>query len=82
MAEKLPDCEVRTAEDVTPEVIEIIQGIVEGWYDEGPIDWENVWDRADKKQLDDGRELDFGEELDSPAQRKIKKEIRAWRRLG
>ncbi|MFH9731943.1 hypothetical protein [Streptomyces sp. NPDC017260] len=82
MAESLPDYEVRTAEDVTPEVIEIIQGIVEGWYDSGRIDWEDVWDRAEKQQLEDGRELDFGSDLASLAQEKIKKEIRAWRKLG
>lgn len=82
VAEKAPDFEVRTADDVTPEIIEIVQGIVEGWYDEGRIDWENVWDRVEKIPLDDGRGIDMGEDLDSPAIRKIKKEIRAWRNTG
>jgi hypothetical protein len=82
VSERLPDFEVRTAEDVTPEIIEIAQGIVEGWYDEGRIDWEDVWDRMEKSFLDDGRGIDMGEDLDSPAIRKIKKEIRAWRKLG
>jgi hypothetical protein len=76
------DFEVRTAEDVTDEVMEIVRGIVEGWYDEGRIDWEDVWDRMEKNVLDDGRGIDMGDDLESPAQRKIKKEIRKWRALG
>lgn len=67
---------------MTDEVLEIGKDIVEGWYDEGQIDWENVWDRVEKAQLDDGRGIDMGEDLGSAAIRKIKKEIRAWRRLG
>ncbi|MFF1701241.1 hypothetical protein [Streptomyces sp. NPDC058252] len=76
------DFEVRTAEDVTDEVLELVQGIVEGWYDEGRIDWEDVWDRMDKKVLEDGRGIDMGSDLGSPAITKIKKEIRKWRALG
>jgi hypothetical protein len=78
----MADFEVRTAEDVTDEVLEIVQGIVEGWYDERPIDWEDVWDRMEKSVLDDGRGIDMGEDLGSPAILKIKKEIRKWRALG
>jgi hypothetical protein len=76
------DFEVRTAEDVTDEVLEIVQGIVEGWYDEGRIDWEDVWDRMEKSVLDDGRGIDMGDDLGSPAIKKIKSEIRKWRALG
>jgi hypothetical protein len=76
------DFEVRTAEDVTDEALEMVQGIVEGWYNEGRIDWEDVWDRMDKKVLDDGRGIDMGSDLGSPAIRKIKREIRKWRALG
>jgi hypothetical protein len=75
------DFEVRTAEDVTDEVLEIVQGIVEGWYDEGRIDWEDVWDRVEKSVLDDGRGIDMGSDLGSPAILKIKKHIRKWRAL-
>ncbi|MFE4681615.1 hypothetical protein ACFRNJ_12355 [Streptomyces sp. NPDC056721] len=76
------DFEVLTAEDVTDEVLEMVQGIVEGWYDEGRIDWEDVWDRMDKRVLDDGRGIDMGSDLGSPAIRKMKREIRKWRALG
>lgn len=82
MAEPKPDFEVRNVEDVTDEVLEIVKGIIEGWYDEGRTDWENVWDRVEKVPLDDGRGIDMGEDLDSPAIRRIKKEIRAWRNAG
>jgi hypothetical protein len=76
------DFEPRSEEDVTEELLEIVQGIVEGWYDEGRIDWEDVWDRMDKSVLDDGRGIDMGEDLGSPAIKKIKSEIRKWRALG
>lgn len=76
------DFKVEAAEDVTEEVLELVRGIVEGWYDEGPIDWENVWDRMDKSFLEDGRGIDMGEDLGSPAIRKIKREIRKWRSQG
>jgi hypothetical protein len=76
------DFEVRTAEDVTDELLEMVQGIVEGWYNEGPIDWENVWDRLEKQTLNDGRGIDMGDDLDTSAIRKIKREIRKWRALG
>ncbi|MEV6313575.1 hypothetical protein AB0M10_33940 [Streptomyces sp. NPDC051840] len=79
---KTNDFEVLTEEDATPEIIEIVKGIVEGWYDEGPIDWEDVWDRVEKRQLDDGRGIDMGTDLGSPAIKKIKREIAAWRKLG
>lgn len=82
MADTLPDYEVRTVEDVTPEIIEIVQGIVEGWYDEGRIDWEDVWDRVERQQLDDGRGIDMGTDLSSPPIKKIRKEILAWRNSG
>lgn len=78
----MADYEVRTAEDVTPEIIEIVQGIVEGWYDEGRIDWDDVWDRVERTYLDDGRGIDMGTDLGSPAILKIKREIRKWRAAG
>jgi hypothetical protein len=77
----MADFEVRTAEDVTDELLEMVQGIVEGWYNEGPIDWENVWDRLEKQTLDDGRGIDMGDDLGTPAIRKIQREIRKWRAL-
>jgi hypothetical protein len=76
------DHRIVEADDVTEEVLEVVQGIVEGWYDEGRIDWEDVWDRMEKTYLDDGRGIDMGEDLDSPAIRKIKRHIRKWRALG
>lgn len=76
------DFKVETAEDVTDEILEIVKGIVEGWYDEGRIEWDDVWDRMERTYLDDGRGIDMGEDLDSPAIRKIKREIRKWRSQG
>lgn len=78
----MADYEVRTEDDVTEEILELVQGIVEGWYDEGRIDWEDVWDRMEKRTLEDGRGIDMGTDLASPAIKKIKKHIRKWRALG
>lgn len=78
----MSDFEVRTAADVTDEVMKIAQGIIGGWYDKGLIDWEDVWYRMDKSFLEDGRGICMGESMDSPAIRKIKRQISAWRRLG
>ncbi|MGW3274498.1 hypothetical protein ACWDFH_23960 [Streptomyces kronopolitis] len=82
MAEFKPDFEVRSTKDVTNEVLKIVKGIVEGWYNSGSVDWEDVWDRMEKSQLDDGRGVDMGTDLDSPAIRKIKREIGVWRNSG
>jgi hypothetical protein len=76
------DHRIVEADDVTDEVLEQVKGIVEGWCDDGPIDWEDVWDRMEKRVLDDGRGIDMGEDLSSPAIRKIKREIRKWRAQG
>jgi hypothetical protein len=70
-----------TAADVTDEMVNIALGIVEGWYDEGRIDWEDVWDRMDGAELNDGTWLDMGTDLLSPALAKIKSEVRKARRV-
>lgn len=80
MAEETQNFEVRTAGDVTPEILEIVRGIVEGWYNEGRIDWEDVWDRVEKSQLDTGQGIDMGTDLLSPAIKEIQKKIRTWGR--
>ncbi|MCC3766490.1 hypothetical protein [Streptomyces sp. UNOC14_S4] len=76
------DYEVVTVENVTDEILEMVQGIVEGWYNEGPIDWGDVWDRLEKYRLDDGRGIDMGGDMSSPAMQKIKREIRKRRAQG
>ncbi|WP_274032438.1 hypothetical protein [Streptomyces sp. MMBL 11-1] len=82
MADGLPDFEVVTTEDVTPEIITLIKSLVTSHYEDEPIDWEDIWDRAEKRRLDDGRGIDMGTDLGSPAIVQIKKEIRTWRRTG
>ena len=74
--------EVTEAEQVTDEVLEIARDIESGWYNDVPIDWEDVWDRMEGTVLDDNRYLSLGNEMDSPAMKKIQRVIRAERRLG
>lgn len=67
--------------DATEEVVTLVVSTVEGWYRDGKIDWDDVWDRVDGAELDDGSVLDI-QQLTSPAMEKIKKEVRALRRQG
>lgn len=66
---------------VTDEVLSLTESITDGWYRDGPIDWQDVWDRLDGTWLNDGTCLDIPE-LDSPAQRKIRKHISSARKQG
>lgn len=74
--------EVVTADDVTDEVFDLAESVTDGWYSDGPIDWEDVWDRMEGSPMDDGRPLSMGSELDTPAMRKIQRHIRELRRAG
>jgi hypothetical protein len=69
-------------QEITEEVEEIVRGVVDGWYSEGRIDWENVWERVDGSTLDDGSRLDLGTDLMSPAIRTLKTMIRRERSNG
>lgn len=72
--------EITKASDVTDEVIGMVRDIADGWYSDGPIDWEDIWDRLERSPRDDWSFFSVGSELDSPAIRKIKKVIRDERR--
>jgi hypothetical protein len=71
-----------TAEAVTEEMVQLTLDIVDGWYPEGRIDWEDVWDRLDFTELKDGTRLELGVELLSPALKKIKSEVKKIRSSG
>lgn len=73
---------VTEASQVTEEVMQAARDIVEGWYNEGRVDWENVWDRMDGTTLNDGSRLDLGGQTDTPAMRKIQRQIRKEFREG
>ena len=66
-------------QDVTEEMVTMAEEIVSGWYDEGRIDWEDVWDRMEKYPLEDGSRLDMGTDLGSPALRYIQSQVRTRR---
>lgn len=73
---------VHEAADVTDEVIVMIQSIYSGFFADGePIDWDRFLDRLDGSELADGSKIDLSEDLTSPAVKKIKSEIRAYRKL-
>lgn len=65
------------ATDITDELIEACADIVDGWYQDRRVNWEDVWDRLDGREMNDGRILDLGDSLVSPAllalQRKTRK---------
>lgn len=68
--------------DVAPEILEHVWKITEGWYGRAPIDWDDVWDRLDGFELNDGREVFLGNRLATPAMIHIKQTILRWRREG
>ena len=64
-----------TAEDITEGFVEwFYDSAIDGWYDDGPVDWEEVIDRAEDY------EHDFGDSMLSPAILKIQRECRRIRR--
>ncbi len=70
---------LNTVADVTEEVLEIAREIVDGWYADGRVDWDNVWDRMEGTELKDGTFLDMGTDLTVPALSKIKRVLRSER---
>lgn len=71
----------RAADDVTPELVDMTVSIVDGWYADGRIDWEDVYDRLERGAgLADGRRIDLGEDLASPALKTLQRRVRAARR--
>lgn len=70
---------ISAAADVTPEILEIAESVVDGWYADGRVDWEDFVDRMDDVELADGMRTDFGEDMNSPAVRKIKSYVRKYR---
>lgn len=71
---------VRTAEDVTEDVIEGAWGIIEGWYMDTPIDWEDVWDRLESTPLRGWAKPDLGGTIGTPAMKKIQREMKKRKR--
>lgn len=68
--------------EVTDEVKQMAYDIVDGWYQDGRIDWEDVWDRLDGSKLSDGTELDLGNDLTSPELQQLKRAVQKMRREG
>lgn len=69
-------------EDVSEEIIRLVHGIVDGWYSEGRVDWEDFWDRLEGSFLRDGTRLDLGSDLSSPALKRLKKIALDYKKLG
>jgi hypothetical protein len=74
---------IKTVDDLTDEIMGIFHSVVDTSYPEGPIkeeDWENILDRVDGQELDDGSMIDLGSDLLSPAIKEIKRRVRAHRK--
>lgn len=71
---------VRTAEDVTPEILGMASMVVTAWFASNrTLPWLEVWDRMDGRQLSDGTYLDLGSDLSTSAFVKLKQHIRKIR---
>ena len=74
--------DVIAADDVTPEILEIVDSIVSGWFNyDGPVDWDNFWDRLEGYDVG-GKMINLGDSLNSPAMRKIKTHVRIIRKAN
>lgn len=58
------------------EIKSAIESVVDGWYSEGRIDWQDFLDRVEKYS-----DIDLGQDMDSPLIRAIKKYTREYRAL-
>lgn len=65
------------ADDITDEIVQIGVDVVNSWYAEGRIDWENVLDRTEGTELADGTELDWGTDTSTPAIAAFKRRVRS-----
>ena len=63
------------AADVTPDVIEAAIELTDDWYADERVDWEEALLRLEKYH-----DWDLGESMESPAIKKIQREVRAHRR--
>lgn len=71
------------AADVTDEVIEYTVELVDAEYGDSPIDWQHIVDdRLDGMYLADNRTLNLGDQYDTPAIRKVQREVRKIRSQG
>lgn len=71
---------LRTAEDVTPEILAAAEEVESGWFGDRPIDWDDFIDRLCAEYGgDDSFDID---QYDNPAIRKIQRHIRQMRRMG
>jgi hypothetical protein len=75
---------VHEAADVTEEILDYAETWAEDDQDSaGRIDWETVFDRRlEGMRLADNRRVSLGSEYDTPAQRKIQREVRKRFREG
>ena len=62
--------------DLSEELTSAIESVVEGWYPEGNIDWDNFLDRVENYS-----DVDLGTDMNSPLIRAVKKYAKAYQRL-
>jgi hypothetical protein len=51
---------IRDVKDITPAIVDMVVEILSGWYPEGKIDWDDVWDRMEDMPMENGSHLDLG----------------------
>jgi hypothetical protein len=76
MAEK-KYTDITEKDQVTDAMVEATAEIISGWYQGKRINWNDVVDRLDGMELEDGSTMDLGADYRSPA---IKEIIRRYRK--
>jgi hypothetical protein len=62
--------------------MEYVQDIITGYFPTGTIDWEEVWQRLERRTVDGDRNIVMTRDANSSAVQKIQREIRKWRAQG
>lgn len=72
---------LRTAQDVTDEIREMAESIVDGWFATGPMDWPRFFDKMENLVLENDTHADFGEDPQSGAVLEVQRHVRRYRSL-
>lgn len=71
---------LRTAQDVTGEIREMAESIVDRWFATGRMAWPRFFDKMEDRTLGDGTHPDFGEDPESGAVLEVQRHVREYRR--
>ncbi|MFI5877541.1 hypothetical protein ACIBAH_34930 [Streptomyces sp. NPDC051445] len=67
------DIEIKSTADISSELLEDLYAVVDGWYAEGRIDWDDFFYRLEK------RGYSLPDQLSDPVLTRLQREVRKYR---